>query len=130
MYHVSIRTSDSSSLYFFFLMIRRPPRSTLFPYTTLFRSIGESFAVAGEHGGEIEFLQLVECTWPLVDKSIAHVREAGGQHVAGADNPLFRQINNDISGRVGSAEKTNLDFTVAARKTAVKRHPGLERKVQ
>ena len=29
--------------FFFFLMIRRPPRSTLFPYTTLFRSarIGE-----------------------------------------------------------------------------------------
>src|SRR5256884_1305806 len=26
-------------LYFFFLMIRRPPRSTLFPYTTLFRSL-------------------------------------------------------------------------------------------
>src|SRR2546429_3198840 len=25
---------------FFFLMIRRPPRSTLFPYTTLFRSVG------------------------------------------------------------------------------------------
>src|SRR2546422_11589643 len=29
---------SSSSLTFFFLMIRRPPRSTLFPYTTLFRS--------------------------------------------------------------------------------------------
>src|SRR6202012_6250615 len=28
-----------SILFFFFLMIRRPPRSTLFPYTTLFRSI-------------------------------------------------------------------------------------------
>src|SRR5688572_31604395 len=27
-----------SSMCFFFLMIRRPPRSTLFPYTTLFRS--------------------------------------------------------------------------------------------
>src|SRR5256885_11750020 len=26
-------------LVFFFLMIRRPPRSTLFPYTTLFRSL-------------------------------------------------------------------------------------------
>src|SRR3989442_9918949 len=26
------------SFFFFFLMIRRPPRSTLFPYTTLFRS--------------------------------------------------------------------------------------------
>src|SRR2546429_10024907 len=31
---------DSQYLYFFFfLMIRRPPRSTLFPYTTLFRSV-------------------------------------------------------------------------------------------
>src|SRR5437773_12344027 len=28
------------SILFFFLMIRRPPRSTLFPYTTLFRSSG------------------------------------------------------------------------------------------
>src|SRR5699024_12822544 len=28
-------------LFFFFLMIRRPPRSTLFPYTTLFRSLIE-----------------------------------------------------------------------------------------
>src|SRR5574340_1604330 len=27
-----------SCFFFFFLMIRRPPRSTLFPYTTLFRS--------------------------------------------------------------------------------------------
>src|SRR2546422_2846224 len=32
---------------FFFLMIRRPPRSTLFPYTTLFRSHG----ILGEHAG-------------------------------------------------------------------------------
>src|SRR2546430_17672907 len=36
---------------FFFLMIRRPPRSTLFPYTTLFRSgaiNGKLYAVGGE----------------------------------------------------------------------------------
>src|SRR2546430_9869939 len=33
-----MRTCDF--FYFFFLMIRRPPRSTLFPYTTLFRSLG------------------------------------------------------------------------------------------
>src|SRR3712207_8155200 len=31
------KTTDKSG--FFFLMIRRPPRSTLFPYTTLFRSL-------------------------------------------------------------------------------------------
>src|SRR5258707_8777869 len=30
-----------SCLVFFFLIIRRPPRSTLFPYTTLFRSVEE-----------------------------------------------------------------------------------------
>src|SRR2546430_4082636 len=33
-------SSNSVSYFFFFLMIRRPPRSTLFPYTTLFRSTG------------------------------------------------------------------------------------------
>src|SRR5258708_14479874 len=37
MFTVSIDTSHEPVL-FFFLMIRRPPRSTLFPYTTLFRS--------------------------------------------------------------------------------------------
>src|SRR5260221_7322363 len=31
--------SHCLSSFFFFLMIRRPPRSTLFPYTTLFRSV-------------------------------------------------------------------------------------------
>src|SRR5258708_38041940 len=34
-------TSLFSLCFFFFLMIRRPPRSTLFPYTTLFRSPAE-----------------------------------------------------------------------------------------
>src|SRR3712207_9574783 len=43
--------------YFFFLMIRRPPRSTLFPYTTLFRS-----RLALKNGG----------------------REAAGERVSGA----------------------------------------------
>src|SRR3989440_801316 len=38
--HTSLFLSCSTAhlLFFFFLMIRRPPRSTLFPYTTLFRS--------------------------------------------------------------------------------------------
>src|SRR5438093_8143202 len=37
------------SFFFFFLMIRRPPRSTLFPYTTLFRS-DEGARARGHHG--------------------------------------------------------------------------------
>src|SRR2546427_11743203 len=36
---------------FFFLMIRRPPRSTLFPYTTLFRSRYENRATVDSIGG-------------------------------------------------------------------------------
>src|SRR2546427_7185897 len=35
-------------MFFFFLMIRRPPRSTLFPYTTLFRSRG-----LGQRGAQV-----------------------------------------------------------------------------
>src|SRR2546430_5538044 len=47
---------------FFFLMIRRPPRSTLFPYTTLFRSLclghqrqqlGDVIIVHAVHRGEM-----------------------------------------------------------------------------
>src|SRR5690242_21931832 len=36
---VSVQKSRTDVSGFFFLMIRRPPRSTLFPYTTLFRSL-------------------------------------------------------------------------------------------
>src|SRR2546429_4627683 len=46
----------SSPCSFFFLMIRRPPRSTLFPYTTLFRSLpaagGNDRAVAALSAGD------------------------------------------------------------------------------
>src|SRR5438105_15021603 len=51
---LSVRYSVSlhlfSFLFFFFLMIRRPPRSTLFPYTTLFRS-GERLSIGREREG-------------------------------------------------------------------------------
>src|SRR3712207_7138649 len=47
-------TRWSSSIFcFFFLMIRRPPRSTLFPYTTLFRSLAEGKQrIAHQNGDE------------------------------------------------------------------------------
>src|SRR5258708_38086272 len=55
-YIVTLHSTCSISLtmlLFFFLMIRRPPRSTLFPYTTLFRSLQDLRVVdntAGERG--------------------------------------------------------------------------------
>src|SRR5277367_6912384 len=41
------------SVLFFFLMIRRPPRSTLFPYTTLFRSAASEEARVFDRGASI-----------------------------------------------------------------------------
>src|SRR2546427_6848721 len=43
---------STHSSFFFFLMIRRPPRSTLFPYTTLFRSRG--YAQYGARGDDAQ----------------------------------------------------------------------------
>src|SRR2546430_10053678 len=38
MFFILFQSNANITTFFFFLMIRRPPRSTLFPYTTLFRS--------------------------------------------------------------------------------------------
>src|SRR5260370_41435306 len=53
---------------FFFLMIRRPPRSTLFPYTTLFRSAGRSRHAAAAR--EIPHRQ-----WKSICRSEEHTSE-------------------------------------------------------
>src|SRR5262249_58499782 len=47
----------SSLSFCFFLMIRRPPRSTLFPYTTLFRSRGVALPRIGRQGLQADALQ-------------------------------------------------------------------------
>src|SRR3989454_8052570 len=69
-------------------MIRRPPRSTLFPYTTLFRSIpkhraaGLTPAVAKTSAGALEYLPVAQVT-NLV-RTLDELKEAG-LWVAGAD---------------------------------------------
>src|ERR1041384_8515844 len=69
---------------FFFLMIRRPPRSTLFPYTTLFRSQDEDWrftnlaplkglsfqpARSEEHTSELQSLAYLVCRLLLEKKT-------------------------------------------------------------
>src|SRR5689334_23753386 len=70
-------------LVFFFLMIRRPPRSTLFPYTTLFRS-----GVASASSAPADRRRTRE---------VAGVREGGHHHdVAGLDLTVgYRMIQVD-----------------------------------
>src|SRR5258707_2844259 len=91
--------ASSSLVSFFFLMIRRPPRSTLFPYTTLFRSrrlpkiAGGSDAYAAhrqgqrarrgrseEHTSELQSRQYLVCRLLLEKKK---KRSASVDHVHG-----------------------------------------------
>src|SRR3712207_8341396 len=85
----------------FFLMIRRPPRSTLFPYTTLFRSVGELGGAltgaagdeviggnasrghgrertrGGRHGGASDYTDGADRKGPRLNSSLAHIPYAG-----------------------------------------------------
>src|SRR3989442_7727746 len=59
------RSHISSSIhYFFFLMIRRPPRSTLFPYTTLFRSASRQ----RDHCNSGPTHHPTACTWRVLSR--------------------------------------------------------------
>src|SRR3712207_7227260 len=64
---------------FFFLMIRRPPRSTLFPYTTLFRSYAVvlgSHPVFVEEGADVEPQVVFDVTaGPVLLRSEEHTSE-------------------------------------------------------
>src|SRR5206468_11319960 len=51
LFYSSFYTFIPFFFFFFFLMIPRPPRSTLFPYTTLFRSHSDRAARAVRRGG-------------------------------------------------------------------------------
>src|SRR3712207_8627775 len=55
-------------------MIRRPPRSTLFPYTTLFRSV-QAVRAAGKPGTKVGPAEVIQCAVPLIE-SPEHVRAA------------------------------------------------------
>src|SRR3712207_8596227 len=55
---------------FFFLMIRRPPRSTLFPYTTLFRSVACFMRSDAERGDRRRVVDVGRQTEPLLHRVV------------------------------------------------------------
>src|SRR5579862_9964021 len=87
---IGCRESARTVVLFFFLMIRRPPRSTLFPYTTLFRSghqrkekrgdnpVEKSLSVTGtrseEHTSELQSQFHLVCRLLLEKKKKTHLR--------------------------------------------------------
>src|SRR3712207_3692264 len=75
----------------FFLMIRRPPRSTLFPYTTLFRSILDHAAKLGHHVQALLLAQVLGAHDRLLVEQVAGaglLLEVTLDHVYGPINLL------------------------------------------
>src|SRR5256885_3555968 len=68
---------SSPLLFFFFLMIRRPPRSTLFPYTTLFRS----------RLAEIVERRVLELQAHLFRNHLRRARERSEEHTSELQSP-------------------------------------------
>src|SRR3989442_4630302 len=63
-------------------MIRRPPRSTLFPYTTLFRSrsfLADGLLLPGTPGGDINYFQYILLTFaPVYRPQDVYINELFG----------------------------------------------------
>src|SRR3712207_8715474 len=68
---------------FFFLMIRRPPRSTLFPYTTLFRSHRASFHIPfGIRSGHVPVASVVWDAGASGPRSEEHTSELSHANIS------------------------------------------------
>src|SRR3712207_7487875 len=86
---------------FFFLMIRRPPRSTLFPYTTLFRS----------HVGELRDVGLERHSVLQPDRD----RDREGVHDAGEGRALLRHLDEHLADRKSTrlnSSHANISYAV------------------
>src|SRR5437868_11201924 len=76
-------------------MIRRPPRSTLFPYTTLFRSLkADPFFLADAFS-----LLIGECHAPIIrlGKAICSVQNNGNTHGGSGDRKSTRLNSSHVS---------------------------------
>src|SRR2546422_3381491 len=92
--------------FFFFLMIRRPPRSTLFPYTTLFRSLDHLLhRDGGDHlaipGGDAAVEEELELEQPLGGLDILVGRHAADRGLVHAD--VFADVPERQGPEVGQA---------------------------
>src|SRR2546422_9583254 len=95
-------------IFFFFLMIRRPPRSTLFPYTTLFRS---QKAASGGIQGDV--LATDNNTVGMGDAGIKSAIQ--GSNVPNPDEA----VPSFVSGAMAKAGKGLLEGTLQAGTSAV-----------
>src|SRR5690606_41578725 len=88
-----------SSIPIFFLIVRRPPRSTLFPYTTLFRSL--DFRRAGMHGRATETLERLLQAEPGHREALRERSEEHTSELQSRENLVCRLLleKKKVSGR-------------------------------
>src|SRR3712207_6853074 len=89
----------------FFLMIRRPPRSTLFPYTTLFRSADQFLEVLIAPDYDPAALEI------LAGKPNTRVLQDDERRVPLVGDPAVRQVIDRKSTRLNSSH-ANISYAV------------------
>src|SRR5258707_3599832 len=87
-------------------MIRRPPRSTLFPYTTLFRSKIECGEVARERSALIDEINVFRCPFTIYRWS----KSAGLQLADGLIDPI--QFDLDRKSTRLNSSHANISYAV------------------
>src|SRR3712207_8658505 len=105
-------------VFFFFLMIRRPPRSTLFPYTTLFRSVAlAALTILVVQGGISLAAGAFDSILAEGSEALAALTSAGGVLIVGISLKLDRKstrLNSshaNISYAVFCLKKKNTTYT-------------------
>ena len=130
--------------YFFFLMLRRPPRSTLFPYTTLFRSAGYDIPLIQEaydfdfKGKVIDTLVLSRLFYPHVMDRDYEIRPIGmpdrlyGRHSLEAWGHRLKCFKGDFA-KQGSGWETYtpemLDYCIQDTEVTVRLYELLQRRM-
>src|SRR5437667_4211099 len=106
---MTMRGMSTPSMFLFFLTIRRPPTSTLFPYTTLFRSRTRrcrqnhssgifcrsgSHSRSEEHTSEIQSHSELVCRLLLEKKKGTTSGREGKVHKANSNHGLMSKVNS------------------------------------
>src|SRR5260221_7934148 len=97
---------------FFFLMIRRPPRSTLFPYTTLFRSpVSGAFCCRWPQEPPIgrRWTSPISNTCPACDRSEEHTSELQSHSDLVCRLLLEKKKNTMTSAQLGEMRDAGID---------------------
>src|SRR5688572_32041868 len=90
-------------LLYFFFMIRRPPRSTLFPYTTLFRSGDTRWA---------ELADLGRSRQRTLYEKAAHAAPIDLRHFVGDAGPLQEVIHEDRKSTRLNSSHSQISYAV------------------